>query len=208
MRRLLLLIGIMVPIILAGIATMERDTAFALLPGHDCASCHNLHGAPGFALLSDIQIEVVCLTCHGPTGESTLKADVHTNDSNSMYPTFVFTCRDCHNPHNDLPNWLGGTNIQGVGADADGSGIAEIETPNSGIRYVVFESRGTTADPPGPSLHSFADADEDGNGVYDGICEVCHTLTRYHRNDGSAGTHHNTGRQCTRCHEHITNFIP
>lgn len=45
--------------------------------------------------------------------------------------------------------------------------------------------------------HSYADGDE----VYDGICEVCHTQTKYNRNDGS-GAEHYTGESCNDCHAH------
>jgi hypothetical protein len=38
---------------------------------------------------------------------------------------------------------------------------------------------------------------------YDGICEVCHTMTAHHRNDGSAPQQsHNDNVRCTNCHTH------
>ena len=46
--------------------------------------------------------------------------------------------------------------------------------------------------------HSYADGDE----VYDGVCEVCHTQTKYNRNDGS-GAEHYTGDSCNNCHSHL-----
>ena len=54
-------------------------------------------------------------------------------------------------------------------------------------------------DESGPN--SFAD----GDAVIDGVCEVCHTLTAYHRNDG-AGAYHNPGTRCTDCHSHAEGF--
>ncbi|MBK3515875.1 CxxxxCH/CxxCH domain c-type cytochrome [Carboxylicivirga marina] len=58
-----------------------------------------------------------------------------------------------------------------------------------------------------PSLTSFAD----GDGTYDGICEVCHvddgTPLKYHRADGS-GSSHNDGANCTSCHPHDGGFAP
>lgn len=190
----------------AGAFFLWPRPARSLIASHECSFCHQLHGAPGFSLLKNPQIEALCLTCHGPGGPSTLKADVHTNDRNSSFPPFRITCRECHDPHDNRTNWLGGTNIKLVGIDVDGTGLAKIDTPNSGVRNVVFESRGTDAGD--PSLHSFADADEDGNGVYDGICEVCHTGTKFHRNNPSGGHSHNTGKTCTRCHEHVNTFNP
>ncbi len=46
--------------------------------------------------------------------------------------------------------------------------------------------------------HSYADGDT----IYDGVCEVCHTQTKYYRNDGT-GSAHFVGDNCRRCHSHI-----
>ena len=51
--------------------------------------------------------------------------------------------------------------------------------------------------------NSFAD----GDGTYDGICEVCHTTTAYHKNDGT-GASHNAGANCNTCHIHTDGFAP
>jgi hypothetical protein len=73
--------------------------------------------------------------------------------------------------------------------------IAEvIQTPNSGPKPVVFTAR------TGPN--SFAD----GDAVYDGVCEVCHTQNGHHNNDGHDNTEHFDGEQCTRCHGHNKEF--
>ena len=50
--------------------------------------------------------------------------------------------------------------------------------------------------------NSFADGDD----TYDGVCEVCHTTTLHHRNDGSDGTAHHDGEDCTTCHLHRDEF--
>lgn len=71
-----------------------------------------------------------------------------------------------------------------------------INTPNSGPRAVVFTAR------QGPN--SFAD----GDSIYDGICEVCHTTTTYHRNnEGGLHTHY-SGYDCIICHTHLQEFAP
>jgi hypothetical protein len=55
----------------------------------------------------------------------------------------------------------------------------------------------------------------DGNTTYDGICEVCHTATRYYRNDGSGEEHRlysagedggGPGSDCMACHSHADDF--
>jgi len=182
-------------------------SAEAVIASHQqCSYCHNLHGAAGNVLLNQATVEAVCLSCHGPGGISVLKADVHSNSTRSKYPAFRISCGGCHDAHDNMTNWLIGTNIKLVGMDLAGTNAARISTPNSGVRDVVFENRGTTVGQ--PSLHSFADADQDGNGYYDGVCETCHTLTKYHRNSSSGGHKHNTGETCTAsCHLHTNKFL-
>ncbi len=69
-----------------------------------------------------------------------------------------------------------------------------IVTPNSGSKTVkLFNSTGT---------NSFAD----GNATYDGVCEVCHTQTAYHRNTSDGDHTHNAGTGCTTCHLHTKGF--
>jgi len=52
----------------------------------------------------------------------------------------------------------------------------------------------------------------DGDAVYNGVCEVCHTLTDHYRNDGSAPDqdHENVGgaggTNCITCHRHVDGF--
>ncbi len=172
---------------------------------HDCNYCHVMHSGPGPSLTLAADVEVLCLTCHGPAGTSVYKADVHANKVGSSYDPFRMTCTDCHTPHSGMSNWLGGTNIKQVGTNADGSGIARIATPYSGIREVVFESRGS--DVAEPTLASFADNDENGDSYYDGVCETCHTQVSHHRNN-AADPDHYTGTTCTTCHPHDDGFAP
>ena len=168
---------------------------------HECTFCHITHNAPGPMLSLEADVEVLCLTCHGPLGSSQFKADVHTNGAGD----FLMSCLDCHTPHGSLDNWLGGTNLRQVGRKKDASRNAKIETPNSGIRDVVFESRGP--DHSQPTLHSFADDDQDNNGIFDGVCEVCHTQTIHHTNFQPDPIHY-PGASCTSCHPHEDHFMP
>lgn len=204
MRRYLL--AFIVVAAAALLSLIVPGSAGALITSHNCNYCHNVHGASGYALLNDAQIETLCMSCHGPAGLSTLKAEVHINDRNSAYLPFRITCRECHDPHDNVRNWLGVLrNIKLVGSRQDTSGYARISTPNSGVLDVVFESRGSDAGQ--ATLHSFADADEDRNGYYDGVCETCHTLTRFHRNTAAGNHNHNTGDTCVRCHPHSGSFL-
>jgi predicted CxxxxCH...CXXCH cytochrome family protein len=57
--------------------------------------------------------------------------------------------------------------------------------------------------------NSFADGDMDGDGNYTGMCEICHTRTKYHRNvlEGPVGVHeHNKQQDCMQCHDHEGGF--
>ncbi|MDY6990444.1 MAG: choice-of-anchor Q domain-containing protein [Thermodesulfobacteriota bacterium] len=67
----------------------------------------------------------------------------------------------------------------------------EINTPNSGSKQVALTAR--------TGVNSGADGDE----TYDGACEVCHTGTLYHTNDGD-NTNHFDGVDCVACHPHST----
>lgn len=71
-----------------------------------------------------------------------------------------------------------------------------VATPHSGVRDVIFRAR--------EGAHSYAD----GDSVYDGICEVCHTATAYHRNDAAGDHTHAAGENCVRCHSHEFEFAP
>ncbi|MCK4766406.1 MAG: hypothetical protein KAW12_29695 [Candidatus Aminicenantes bacterium] len=202
-KTLKLTIPVFVLVIAAAVLVFGPKGTGALNPNHDCSICHNTHSAPGQALTNNAVATDMCLSCHGAAGSSSLKAEVHLG---STYGAFEMGCIDCHNPHDNVPNWRGGTNIKMIGADLAGS-VGTITTPNSGTVDVVFESRGTDASE--PSLYSFADGDEDGDGTYDNVCEVCHTQVSHHRNSTSGGDHtHYVGQTCTDCHPHDGNFAP
>ncbi len=173
---------------------------------HECSSCHVFHNAPGPSLSIAADVETTCLTCHEVGVGPATWASVHKNKTGSSYAAFEMTCADCHTSHSNLDNWLAGTNIMQVGRREDGTGFARISTPSSGIKDVVFQSRGTTVAE--PFRYSFGDKDDDGNAVYDGICEVCHTQTGKHKNDGTGSDHYN-GETCTdSCHGHDSDFAP
>jgi ELWxxDGT repeat protein len=93
-------------------------------------------------------------------------------------------CLACHAPH-DTDNAL---DIR-----------QSVRTPNRSTITVRFQRY--------TGLNSFAD----GDSTRDGICEVCHTTTKYYRKDGSGfanhsgGTNHD-GKDCTSCHSHSTGF--
>lgn len=105
-------------------------------------------------------------------------------------------CLVCHTPHST-------TNIYMV--------RETIQTPNSGPRSVVFKTLGigdpyNDPDPVVGDPNSGAMADST-NGVFTGVCEVCHTATTHHRNDGTEPPpNHHDAENCTSCHPHTDGF--
>lgn len=90
----------------------------ALNPVHECAYCHNLHGAPGglvprgaTELESDELVETLCYGCHdGVAGGGVAEGphvETHRNLTGSGYAPFWISCRRCHDPHDGQENWLG-----------------------------------------------------------------------------------------------------
>lgn len=135
--------------------------------------------------------KVQCSTCHGVhdvTNSGTLTTDGYllkaTNDETLCTDCHVdmthngMTCKDCHQTHNPDK-----TNIYMI--------KSTIATPNSGDKTVAYATSGLGAD---------------GDATYDGICEVCHTSTTYHQNNGGGDHAHNVGTSCTDCHLHDASF--
>lgn len=169
--------------LLAGNAgSLEAQT-----PKHNCDFCHNLHGGSYNQLQDYAVAEDLCLSCHSDGGPATWPRDgddvtipkgVTIHDG--LKHTEPTSCWDCHNHEGEA-----GSNLWMI--------PQLLATPNSGDWTVVFTATS------GPK--SFAD----GDGTYDGVCEVCHTGTDQHRNNGTVGKH-NAGTDCTACHGHDGGF--
>ncbi len=140
-----------------------------------------------FPLIDPNRVE--CSTCHSVHYANTNDGYILNGSNNDNLCQSCHTyedhvgqgCKKCHDIHD--PNR---TNILLVGRT--------VSTPNSGTKSVVFTAEAGT--------NSFAD----GNSTYDGICEVCHTSTSYHRNNSGGNHQHESGEDCTHCHPHDENF--
>ncbi|MBI5467373.1 MAG: hypothetical protein HY975_04150, partial [Candidatus Kerfeldbacteria bacterium] len=105
-------------------------------------------------------------------------------------------CRVCHTPHSTANIYLVRDSIQ---------------TPNSGKKKVVFKTLGIGDPYNGPDpivgdANSGVMADSTDK-VFTGVCEVCHTLTGHHRNNGSQPPpNHHDAEDCTSCHPHTGGF--
>ncbi len=150
-------------------------------PGADlvnCLSCHRAHGSPYPKMLRwDPTATDACAVCH------TLKV---AETPGQYHVATVTDCTACHTSHGDGPPDFEENN--------NGCLVAEvITTPNSGNKNVTFPSGGA---------NDFIR----GAPNYDGVCEVCHTTTSYHRNDSTGDHTHYANQSCTDCHSHAAEF--
>jgi hypothetical protein len=104
--------------------------------------------------------------------------DITSNTSDTIYVSGTFSV-------------TAGDPFQVVGGIINSPSGTITKTGNKSVRF--FNRTGT---------NSFAD----GDSTYDGICEVCHTQTNYHRNNSSGDHTHNVGTTCTQCHDHTQGF--
>ena len=186
-RGLLLLAAVVVSLATPG----EQAQVFAQNPRHNCDFCHNLHGGSFQALSDYAVIEDLCWSCHSDAGPPQVDRDGTLVDvpqgpydvHNGPKHTSQTACWDCHNHEGEAGNNL--VMIQ-----------ENMPTPNSGTRSVVFTAR--------TGLNSFADSVP----PIDGVCEVCHTQTDYHRNTTGWEAGHNAQRNCVPCHTHESGFQP
>jgi len=107
--------------------------------------------------------------------------DITSNTSDTIYVTGTFSGVEAGDP------------FQVVGGIINSPSGTVLKTGNKSVKF--FNTTGT---------NSFADGDT----TYDGICEVCHTQTTYHRNNSSGDHTHNAAQKCTSCHEHTAGFKP
>ncbi len=143
----------------------------------NCYSCHMPHNYLGPSL-TVCNRQNVCETIN-VLCKAGCHYDVNPYDAPLAETHQDQSCAVCHNPH--IQEQQGGRLIR-----------AQIETPNSGLQGVTF----TDATNP----DSFAD----GVAPYNGICEVCHTMTNYHKNNADGDHNHHIGEDCTDCHKHIS----
>jgi hypothetical protein len=138
-----------VALIFAVAGVLASTPAEALLDKHECFFCHSLHGGtptPGGSTdfvpeNSATNIEVLCLGCHvnaidgsQPPYNSDTDTDIaapvqpHKTDDGSGRPEFHISCNECHEVHDNMPNWLGShavhadgsTNPALIGGELDG----------------------------------------------------------------------------------------
>jgi len=161
-------------------------------------ACHALHGSAGSSLLGASDAQTLCLSCHGPGGVSVKKASIH-NPSN-LAPSDI-TCLECHNPHSNRDNYLGGTNIQLIGIQFD----YNAEPPDE---YAVTKIREETTSGLGLVEDVVFETQADFGRAGDGPCQICHTVGSAGGGDSGVGDFagHAWGDNCAVCHQHADGF--
>jgi len=163
-----------------GFAPVADDT--------NCAICHTEQGER-FEKPSKHSAGLACSDCHaqvsttiGPGHRATpVCGDCHDNPTHAPGGGAGFSCETCHEPH---------------GTDNRTLVREEIPVPQGGTRPVVFTSISGRED------GGFASASMPGTG----LCETCHTTTRYYRADGTGDDHYTLS--CLPCHLHAEGFLP
>jgi len=148
---------------------------------------------------------VECTTCHAPHGADS--GGVNGGDGDGMLIRSVNDeshCRICHTQHAIhavAGDWQPTCSECHAVHDAENENAALIARKINGtpVRFVAGDTGcgaasgfiRSSCDPPG----------------YDGVCEVCHTDTDYHRNSPELDHAHEADVRCTDCHLHELGFL-
>ena len=121
---------------------MVSDQAEALLAKHDCNFCHSLHGGTSslVPLNSPTNIEVLCMSCHLTANGATDAVQPHRDDGG--YAAFHQTCTQCHEVHDNMPNWRSGdpSHIDSGTSGTEGINVKMIgrEDPDGDTPYAII----------------------------------------------------------------------
>ena len=145
----------------------------------ECTTCHAVHGADSGGAHDGAGDGMLLRMAN----DERLCRTCHTDHAvHGGCGDTIPTCTECHGVHD-----LDSTNIALIASEVNGEAMSFTELFGGYRDYVHLTS---------------------SPGDYDGICEVCHTTTSYHRNNASGDHSHNIGQACTYCHEHDNGFMP
>lgn len=143
--------------------------------------------------LDDTVYNQACNVCH-LTGAAPLASTHSSIMTGGNYGNWSVGCSVCHNQHTQeqpgkkfIRRYIDLSKIAGVVKDINDNPVSK-----SGRKRVNFTGTATLAD---------------GDTNYDGICEVCHTQTKYHQNTSDQDHAHYQGQDCIPCHNHGNGFV-
>jgi len=193
--RLVLLLGV--------VLCLWASLAFPLDAPHDssnnvgCNNCHATHGTGwGFVPRGQPQSDM-CKSCHKPGGQAATMADMGTH----LHGTHDGTdnnvdCGSCHDVHRRVAS----TDAHNGDLVANNMSLIRSNPQKyvpTALTQAVFQTR--------PAHFSFDSA------PFDGLCQSCHTVTDYAKNDGTDPHHQGTEPEnldCITCHPHSDSFRP
>jgi len=174
-----------------------------------CESCHDVSAGDQPDLMplwtvhppqdiDDTQFNTLCWSCHNDLPTSYYPTHSSKN-ATTRYGNWTVECWVCHNQHTQEQNIIHGSSYgKLIRTTIQLDNITGAIPPKTGSKNVKFI--GATG------ANSFAD----GDGTYDGICEVCHTKTKYFRNNGTGIDQNHGGKNgtnCITCHNHANGFL-
>lgn len=155
-----------------------------------CVFCHGDTGDQLFHNGGHGGFDVACETCH---------ADVRPNDPGPGHRA-IPACADCHGAQRTHHDPAAGTAAECLSCHTPHGSpnllLVQplITRPNGDPAIVDFTNLSGRRD------GGFASASDPGTG----ICETCHTGTRYYRSDGGGEPHFDF--PCFTCHDHARSF--
>jgi len=146
---------------------------------------------------SKLNNTVVCTSCHAehntPTNNGKMLREANDNT----------LCADCHMTKMYGYSSAGSVNYHNGYEHTNGANVCTDCHSTHNDRNVLLIKNAVNGK--AMNFQNFSGVNSFGNDNGQGICEVCHTTTKYHlANGGGAG--HNTGKNCLNCHKHSTGF--
>lgn len=200
-------------------AIASLDEPHNVINSIGCDSCHDLSASnqpmmmPAWTAhepidIDDTQFNTLCVSCHAARNVFPNILTHSSLQTGNKYGDWTVECWVCHNQHKQDQGHLNESSygklirvqvkLDNIQTYVDN--VIEPDPSKTGNKTVIFK---------GPTgTNSFAD----GNEVYDGICEICHTKTTHFRNNGSGidQLHSNigavAGTNCIKCHSHENGF--
>jgi hypothetical protein len=202
--------------------TADPPTGHNYTNSLECEQCHALHS--GVVPRDADQITACVDQCHNDSGAASSMPMSQT----SLHTLGGVDCGGCHEVHNGSGDLLNRTTV-----DTHAGGDPTPTVNQSLIRGNVGKYVSTAIE---PALYQFKYTVDDSHlafgetdqrigsgwsgpsGGWDGVCQACHTTSKYHRNDDSsletnARDHPieqpgSAGKNCIDCHPHSKGFAP